>query len=64
MLKERIKNKEKLIGMYIQLTDLSIARIAGLAGYDYVWVDTEHSYMSLENVLGHLMALKTTGTFC
>ena len=62
MLKERIKNKEKLIGMYIQLTDLSIARIAGLAGYDYVWVDFEHPYMSFEDVLGHLMALKTTGT--
>ena len=62
MLKERVKNKEKLIGMYVQLTDISIARIAGLAGYDFVWVDTEHSYMSLETLLGHIMALKTTGT--
>ena len=62
MLKERVKNKEKLIGMYVQLTDISIARIAGLAGYDFVWEDTEHSYMSLETLLGHIMALKTTGT--
>ena len=62
MLKKRIQNKEKLIGMYVQLTDISIARIAGLAGYDFVWVDTEHSYMSFETVLGHIMALKSTGT--
>lgn len=62
MLKEKIQNKEKVIGMYVQLCDISIARIAGLAGYDFVWVDTEHSYMSLETVLGHIMALKTTGT--
>lgn len=62
MLKERIQKKEKLIGMYVQLSDISIARIAGLAGYDFVWVDTEHSYMSLETMLGHILALKTTGT--
>ena len=42
MLKDRIKNKEQLVGMYVQLSDISIARIAGLAGYDFVWVDMEH----------------------
>ena len=62
MLKERIKNHEKLIGMYVQLTDISIARIAGLAGYDFVWVDTEHSYMSYETLLAQILALKSTGT--
>jgi len=62
MLKEKIKNKEKLIGMYVQLSDISIARIAGLAGYDFIWVDTEHSYMSYETLLGHILALKSTGT--
>ena len=62
MLKERIKNKEKLVGMYVQLSDISIARIAGLAGYDFVWVDTEHSYMSTETLLGHIIAIKATGT--
>lgn len=62
MLNKRVKNNEKLIGMYVQLTDISIARIAGLAGYDFVWVDTEHSYMSCETVLGHIMALRSTGT--
>lgn len=62
MLKEKIKKKEKTIGMYVQLSDISIARIAGLAGYDFVWVDTEHSYMSYETLLGHIMALRSTGT--
>ena len=62
MLKQKIKNKEKIIGMYIQLSDISISRISGLAGYDFVWVDTEHSYMSLETLLGHIYALKSTNT--
>ncbi len=62
MLKNKIQNKENTIGMYVQLSDISIARIAGLAGYDFVWVDTEHSYMSYETLLGHIMAIKATGT--
>ncbi len=62
MLKEKIKNKEKTIGMYVQLADISIARIAGLIGYDFIWVDTEHSYMSYETLLAHIIALKGTGT--
>ena len=61
MLKEKIINKEKTVGMYVQLSDISIARIAGLAGYDFIWVDTEHSYMSYETLLGHIIALKGTG---
>lgn len=62
MLKDKIKRKEKMIGMYVQLSDISIAKIAGLAGYDFIWVDTEHSYMSTQTLLGHIMALRTTGT--
>ena len=37
MLKEKIKNKEKTIGMYVQLSDISISRTAALSGYDFVW---------------------------
>lgn len=62
MLKEKIKNKEKTVGMYVQLSDISISRIAGLSGYDFVWVDMEHSYTSFETVFAHIMAIKTTGT--
>lgn len=62
MLKSRILKKEKLIGMYVQLSDISISRIAGLCGYDFIWVDTEHSYMSYETLLAHIMTLKSTGT--
>lgn len=62
MLRNKIENKEKIIGMYVQLSDISISRIAGLAGYDFVWVDTEHSYMSNETLLSHIIALKGTGT--
>lgn len=62
MLKEKINRMEKTIGMYVQLSDISISKIAGLAGYDFVWVDNEHSYMTTETLLGHIMALNSVST--
>ena len=51
MLKEKIKNKEKTVGMHINLNDVAVSRIAGLAGYDFIWIDMEHSYLTLENLM-------------
>lgn len=61
-LKQKIKNHEKLIGMHVNFNDVGVARLAGLAGYDYIWVDLEHSYLSLENLMSHIIAIQTTGT--
>ena len=62
MLKEKIKNKEKTVGMHINLNDVAVSRIAGLAGYDFIWIDMEHSYLSLENLMSHIIAIQATGT--
>ena len=62
MLKEKILQRKKMIGMHINLNDIAIARIAGLAGYDYIWLDLEHSYLSLENLMSYIFAIKETGT--
>ena len=61
MLKQKIENGEKTIGMYVQLADSSISKIVGLAGYDFIWVDNEHSYMSSETLLNHIFALRSVG---
>lgn len=62
MLKEKIKNGEKLIGTHINFCDPSVGRIAGLAGYDFIWIDMEHNYISFESLLSLVFAIKTTGT--
>lgn len=31
-------------------------------GYDFVWVDTEHSYISHETLLRHVISLKSMAT--
>lgn len=61
-LKEKIKNGQKTIGMHVETNELISARIAGLAGFDFVWVDLEHSNISLEKLLGHIIAIQSTGT--
>ncbi len=48
--------------MHINCNDVAVARIAGLAGYDFVWIDLEHSNMSLEILLADIIALKSGGT--
>lgn len=58
LLAERMRNKEKLIGMHVEMTDIASAKIAGLAGYDYVWVDTEHACMSTKRCWGTLSPCK------
>lgn len=62
MLREKIIKKQKMIGTHLYITDVTSARIVGLAGYDYVWVDLEHTYKSVESVLADILALKLGGT--
>lgn len=62
MLKEKIKNKEKAIGTHINFADPSVGRIAGLAGYDYIWIDMEHNYISTESLLALVVAVKSGGS--
>ena len=62
MLKEKILNREKIIGTHINFSDPSVGRIAGLSGYDFIWIDMEHNYISFESLLSLIIAVKSTGT--
>jgi 2-dehydro-3-deoxyglucarate aldolase/4-hydroxy-2-oxoheptanedioate aldolase len=61
-LKEKIKDHSKIIGTHLNFCDVGISRIAGLAGYDFIWIDLEHSYLSLDDLFAHILAIKSTGT--
>lgn len=62
MLREKIQKKEKMTGTHTYMTDITAAKIIALAGYDYIWLDLEHSYKSYENVLADIIAIKATDT--
>ncbi len=61
-LRKRIENREKLCGTLVSLSDPCICEIFGYVGYDFVWIDTEHPYFSLKDLLCHLNAARAAGT--
>ncbi|MBQ9784576.1 MAG: aldolase [Clostridia bacterium] len=61
-LKEKITNNERLYGSIVSLTDPCLCEIMGNVGFDYIWIDMEHTYTSYKEVLCHLNAARSTGT--
>ncbi|MBE6605413.1 MAG: aldolase [Ruminococcaceae bacterium] len=61
ILRNKLENAEKICGTLVCLTDPCLCEIVGNVGYDCVWIDTEHTYMSYKDVLCHLNAARSTG---
>lgn len=57
-LKKKLAAGHPVFGTHVTLADPTICDMLGRLGYDYIWIDTEHSYISLEMVLTHIMVLK------
>ncbi|MCI8894832.1 MAG: aldolase [Lachnospiraceae bacterium] len=60
-LREKIKNKERIIGTHVSLSDPSICEILGYLDFDYIWVDMEHTYIDCEQLYIHLNAARAVG---
>lgn len=61
-LKERVLKCEKLCGTHISLNHPAITQILGYAGFDFIWIDTEHTSIGYEDLNRHLDSVKVTGT--
>lgn len=55
-LRKKIEAKEKIRGSLVSLTDPGLCEIIAASGFDCVWIDMEHTYMSYKDVLCHLNA--------
>ena len=62
LLRERLMRGEKLSGTLVCLSDPCLCEIFGRIGYDFIWIDTEHTYLSYKDVLVHLNTAKSVGT--
>ena len=62
---EKIKDQwnrgELSLGTAVALTDAAVSELFGEAGYDFVWIDCEHSAMSLSHALNHIRAARGAG---
>ncbi len=60
--KEKVAAALPLCGTHVHLCDPIVTEIMAAAGYDYLWVDMEHTTLSCEQVYHHLLAARSCGT--
>lgn len=60
-LKEKIRRGERIIGTHVSLSDPCICELFGYMGFDYIWVDLEHTYIDCKTLYAHLLAGKAEG---
>jgi len=61
-LKEKIRGRERIIGTHISLGNLVLADAYAQMGYDFIWVDTEHSGIDYAELLQCVTVIKAHGT--
>lgn len=61
-LKEKVTAKNNICGTHITFTDSAVTQIEAAVGYDYLWIDLEHTYISEEVFHNHLLAARASGT--
>jgi len=55
---EKLRDGEVIIGTHITCMDPLQTEIIGNAGFDYLWIDTEHTYMEKTVLINHLIAAR------
>lgn len=60
LLEEKIKNREPIIGASSTMTDSIITEALADDGYDFIWIDMEHSFLDKRDILLHIMATRGT----
>ncbi len=58
----KLSRRELLLGTAVQLVDPLVSEIVVQAGYDFVFLDMEHSALTLQTTVGHLIALRKSST--
>ncbi|MFC1736556.1 HpcH/HpaI aldolase/citrate lyase family protein [Candidatus Hydrogenedentota bacterium] len=61
LLKHRIKAGEKVVGPVVNIGNTATVEALGLAGFDFLWFDLEHSPMGLETLFSLIPACITGG---
>jgi 2-dehydro-3-deoxyglucarate aldolase/4-hydroxy-2-oxoheptanedioate aldolase len=60
--KNKLRSGEILFGTHIVNTDLQLIELIAGCGFDYLWIDTEHSQADKKDIHDTLMAVRAAGT--
>jgi len=61
-LKEKVRQKKPIAGTHVFLPDPNVSEIIGNLGFDFIWIDTEHTTIDYSILQMHLIAAAATGT--
>lgn len=60
--KEKLHSGDVVYGLTLTIGNPQIAELVGYLGFDWVWIEAEHTAMGLETILAQLQAIAGTGT--
>lgn len=55
ILSEKLAKGEPLVGAVVSLADVSVSEMMGMVGFDFVWIDMEHTALTKLHVLEHII---------
>jgi len=58
----KMKSEPPVIGTHVNSSDFSISEQMGVLGFEFVWIEGEHSPLDKQNILGHIIACKAGNT--
>jgi len=58
---EKLRQNKTALGTHISLNDSVITELIGNLGFDYLWIDTEHTTIDLHTLQQHLIAARASG---
>lgn len=61
-IKEKVAKCLPICGTHINLSDPTVTEMEAQLGYDFLWVDMEHTRLSCDQVHAHLLAARAGGT--
>ncbi|MCI9486498.1 MAG: aldolase [Lachnospiraceae bacterium] len=61
MLNKRLADGRFLLGAHVNGCDPSLTELMGQCGFDYLWIDTEHTAIDYHTLQMHLIAAKAAG---
>ena len=62
LLRSKLKENGKILGTHVSLADTCICDIMGRMGFDYLWIDLEHTALSIEQALVHITITQARGS--
>ncbi|WP_135555918.1 HpcH/HpaI aldolase family protein [Paenibacillus cymbidii] len=61
-LREKLLSQQPLAGTHITMSDPCVSEIIGHLGFDFIWIDTEHTSIDYHTLHSLLMGAKAAGT--